>query len=140
MSESLSTLVALSALMLFNNRIVKSTLSPEVIKSRQQRRYEQQHPDRATPPIVRYHKLSLNTDDKTIAEAVTSGKGGWIMAWHMVRGHLRRYKSGKVITIRSYSKGNPLKGVVLKDYAVKSPNQQPLPPAVEGVNTGQANA
>ena len=122
--ESWSTLAVLSALMLLNNRLVKSTLSPEVVKSRQQLRYEQRHPDRTIPPFVRYHKLSLNTDDKTISDAVDSGKGGWVMAWHIVRGHLRRYKSGKVITIRSYSKGNPLKGVVLKDYKVKAPTEK----------------
>jgi hypothetical protein len=110
-------LITLISLMLMNRQIVKTTLSPEVVKSRQQRRYEERHPSRATPPLFRFHTLSLDTN--RVQHDGNRGTGGWETAWHVVRGFLRHCKSGKLVTVRPHSRGNPLKGVILKDYAVK---------------------
>jgi hypothetical protein len=110
-------LVVLGTLMMLNCRLLQSTLSPEILKSRQQRRYEQRHPDRATPPLARYYILSIDLD-RTHGDG-SSRKGGWEVAWHKVRGFLRHLKSGKVVPVRPHTRGNPLKGVVLKDYEVK---------------------
>jgi hypothetical protein len=68
---------------------------------------------------MRYHILKIDPS-KISSGHHGSGRGGWEMAWHMVRGHLRRYKSGKVIAVRAHSRGNALKGVVLKDYKLKA--------------------
>ena len=111
--------VLLVALMMLNCRMVKHTLTAPEPKSRQQRRYEEQHPERATASHVSYYILEIDLD-KTGTGASGAGKtGGWEQAWHKVRGHLRHYKSGKVVPVRSYSRGNPLKGLGLKDYKLK---------------------
>jgi hypothetical protein len=110
-------LVLLVSLMMLNCKLLKSTLSPEIVKSRQQRRYEQRHPSRATPPLARYYILSIDSD-RTHGDG-SSRNGGWDVAWHKVRGFLRHLKSGKVVPVRPHTRGNPLKGVVLKDYEVR---------------------
>jgi hypothetical protein len=112
-------LVVLVTLMMLHAKLVKSTLSPELVKTRQQRRYHERHPDRVQPPLVRYYTLSLDTSRTQIAGG--TGKGGWEQAWHRVRGFLRHYKSGKIVAVRSHSRGNPLKGVINKDYDVRGP-------------------
>lgn len=109
--------ITLVSLMLIHGKVVKSTLSPEVVKSRQQRRYEERHPSRATPPLMRYYTLVIDPERKQ--SDGSSGKGGSEMPWHRVRGFLRHLKSGKVVPVRPYSRGNPLKGVIVKDYKVK---------------------
>jgi len=112
--------VVLVSLMMLNHGIVQSTLSPEIVKSRQQRRYEERHPERVEEPFVRYYTLSLDTD-KMRTEAGTSGEGGWEQAWHMVRGFLRRLPSGKIVPVKAHARGNPLKGIINKDYTLKAP-------------------
>jgi hypothetical protein len=109
--------VVLVSLMMLNCKLLKSTLSVEPTKSRQQRRYEERHPDRARPSLVRYYVLSIDPE-RTQADG-SSRTGGWEMAWHKVRGFLRHLKSGKVVPVRPHTRGNPLKGVILKDYKVK---------------------
>jgi hypothetical protein len=110
-------LVVLVSLMMLNCRLLKSTQSLEVVKSRQQRRYEDRHPERAAPPLARYYILSLDPE-RTQGDG-SSRKGGWEVAWHKVRGFLRHLKSGKVVPVRPHARGNPLKGVIFKDYEVK---------------------
>jgi hypothetical protein len=113
----MAMMISLYSIMMMNHGFLRNTLSPE--KSRQQRRYEERHPDRAEP-FVRYHILSLNPETTRSTDGDGSNrKGGWEVAWHRVRGHDRYYKSGKVIRIKPHTKGNPLKGIVLKDYKVK---------------------
>ena len=112
-------IVLLVALMMLNCGMLKSTLAGPPPKSRQQRRYEERHPNRTTPPLVRYHVLEIDLDKTQRGSASPSKKGAWEQAWHQVRGHLRHYKSGKVVPVRPFSKGNPFKGVILKDYKLK---------------------
>jgi hypothetical protein len=116
-------LIVLVSLMMLSCKVVKSTLSPEIVKSRQQRRYEERNPSRATLPLVRYYTLSIDPE-RTQGDG-SSWKGGWEMAWHKVRGFLRHLKSGKVVPVRPHSRGNPLKGVILKDYELKAPIATP---------------
>jgi hypothetical protein len=122
-------LVTMLAMMMLGTKVGTAVQSPEVKETRQQRRYRERHPNRATPPPVRY--WTLEVDPNVIAPDTpgTSGKGGWEVCWHRVRGHLRHLKSGKVVPIRAHSKGNPLKGVIFKDYAVLPPEQgtHPVP-------------
>jgi hypothetical protein len=117
--QSILFAVMLVALMMLNCRMVKRTLTEPEPKSRQQRRYEEQHPNRATPPPVGYYTLEIDLDQPHSTSSSPSKKGGWEQAWHKVRGHLRHYKSGKVVPVRPFSKGNPFKGVVFKDYKLK---------------------
>jgi hypothetical protein len=112
-------LVTLLSLMMLNTKLLKSELTPEPVLSRQQRRWNARHPERAPKPAVRYHILKIDPS-KLPSDQHDSGRGGWEMAWHMVRGHLRRYKSGKVVAVRPHSRGNALKGMVLKDYELKA--------------------
>jgi hypothetical protein len=112
-------IVLLVALMMLNCGVLKSTVKEAPLKSRQQRRYEERHPQRATPPPVKYYTLEIDLDKTQRGSASPSKKGGWEQAWHKVRGHLRHYKSGKVVPVRPFSKGNPFKGVILKDYKLK---------------------
>ena len=114
--QSTPIVVVLVALMMLNCRMLKSTVTEPPPKSRQQRRYEEQHPQRATPPPVRLYTLEIDLDKTGTGAPGAGKKGGWEQAWHKVRGHLRHYKSGKVVPVRPFAKGNPLKGVVLKDY------------------------
>ena len=108
-------IVLLVALMMLNCRILKTTLVEPPPKSRQQRRYEERHPNHATPPLVRYYVLDIDLD-KTGAGVGAGKKGAWEQAWHKVRGHRRHLKSGKVVPVRPHAKGNPFKGIILKDY------------------------
>ncbi len=106
--------------MMLNFKFLSSTLSDST-KSRQERRYEDRHPDRATPPLVKYYTLSIDLDKTQPTPGDGTMRGGWEVAWHMVRGHLRRYKTGKVVPVRPHSKGNPLKAVIHKrDYELKT--------------------
>jgi len=114
-------MVVLVALMMLNCKLLKSTLSPEVLKSRQQRRFEERIPSRATPPLVRYYTLSIDLE-RTQGTGIHSGKGGWEVAWHKVRAHQRNLKSGKVVPVRPHSRGNPWKGVIVKDYEILPPS------------------
>ncbi len=117
--QSPPIVVMLVALMMLNCRMVKRTLTEPEPKSRQQRRYEEQHPNRAIPPPVRFYTLEIDLDKTGTGASGAGKKSAWEQAWHTVRGHLRHYKSGKVVPVRPYSKGNPLKGIVLKDYKLK---------------------
>ena len=112
-------IVLLVALMMLNCGMLKSTLTEPPPKSRQQRRYEERHQQRTTPPLFRYYTLEIDLDKTQRGSASPSKKGAWEQAWHQVRGHLRHYKSGKVVPVRPFSKGNPFKGVILKDYKLK---------------------
>jgi hypothetical protein len=116
----LEFMITMASMMLLGTKIAKPELSPEIVKTRQVRRWEAAHPDRVTP-FVRYYTLNVNPFQKTI-RAEDAG-GGWEQAWHRVRGHLRHYKSGKVVPVRPYSKGNLLKGLIIKDYAVTAPDE-----------------
>jgi hypothetical protein len=119
--QSTPIMVVLVSMMMLHHKLVKSTLSAEIVKSRQQRRLEERNPHRATPPLVRYHILSINPET---THGDSHNKGRWEVAWHMVRGHLRHLKSGKVVPVRAHSKGNPLKGVIVKDYALEAPSSE----------------
>ena len=112
-------MVMLVALMMLNCSMVKRTLTEPPPKTRQQRRYEERHPQRATPPPVRFYTLEIDLDKTGTGASGAGKKSAWEQAWHKVRGHLRHYKSGKVVPVRPYSKGNPFKGVVFKDYKLK---------------------
>jgi hypothetical protein len=109
----------LVALMMLNCRMVKRTPTEPEPKSRQQRRYDERHPNRATPPPVSYYTLEIDLDKTGTGAPGAGKKGGWEQAWHQVRGHLRHYKSGKVVPVRPFSKGNPFKGFILKGYKLK---------------------
>jgi|SRR5579871_538660 len=109
-------IVLLVALMMLNSRMLKSTLVDPPPKSRQQRRYEQRHPEHAAPPPVQYYTLEIDLDKTQRVSDSPSKKGGWEQAWHQVRAHVRHLRSGKVVPVRPHSRGNPLKGVILKDY------------------------
>jgi hypothetical protein len=37
---------------------------------------------------------------------------------------MRRYRSGKVVVVKAHARGNPLKGVIVKDYAVHAPSSK----------------
>lgn len=111
--------VLLVALMMLNCKMLKSTLVEPPPKSRQQRRFEEGHPNRATPPLVRHYTLKIDLDKTGTGTSGAGKKGGWEQAWHQVRGFLRRTKSGKVVVVRPHARGNPLKGVIFKDYKLK---------------------
>ena len=112
--------VMLIAVMMLNCGMLKSTLTEPSPQTRQQRRYEERHPQRATPPPVRFYTLEIDLD-KTGTGASGSGKeGGWEQAWHLVRGHMRQLKSGKIVAVRPHARGNPLKGVIRKEYKIKA--------------------
>lgn len=117
--QSTPFIVLLVALMMLNCGMLRKTSTEPPPKSRQQRRYEERHPQRATPSPVRFYTLEIDLDKTGTGASGAGKKGGWEQAWHKVRGHLRHYKSGKVVPVRPFSKGNPLKGVVLKDYKLK---------------------
>jgi hypothetical protein len=111
--------VALVSMMMISHRFLKKTeIDPNEPLSRQQRRFHERKGTTPTP-LARYHVLSINPETTQPRDG-TGGKGGWNVAWHMVRSHLRHYKSGKVVTVRAHSKGNPMFGVVHKDYKVKT--------------------
>jgi hypothetical protein len=113
---TLPIVIALVSMMMLSHRFLRSTpVDPPPI-SRQVRR---QHERKGTTPVPmsRYHVLSINPE--TTQPKDGSGVGGWHVAWHMVRAHLRHYKNGKVVPVRSHSRGNPTLGIVTKDYAVK---------------------
>lgn len=114
--QSLPFVILLVALMMLNYGMLKSTLTEPPPKTRQQRRYEERHPSRATPPMVRYYTLEIDLDKTQRGSGSRSKKGGWEQAWHLVRAHQRHLKSGKVVPVRPHSRGNPLKGIILKDY------------------------
>ncbi len=113
-------LPALVSMMLISQKAM-TTLSPEIGKSRQVRRHEQRHPTaEPTMPFSRYYTLDLEPF-KPLFESAGTGKGGWHQAWHRVRGFLRHIKkSGKVVPVRPHSRGNPLIGVIQKDYAIRT--------------------
>ena len=117
--QSTPFIVLLVALMMLNCGMLKSTLTEPPPKTRQQRRYEERHPQRATPPPVRFYTLEIDLDKTGTGASGAGKKSAWEQAWHKVRGHLRHYKSGKVVPVRPYSKGNQFKGVVFKDYKLK---------------------
>jgi hypothetical protein len=120
--QSAPFIVLLVALMMLNCGILKSTAVEPTPKSRQQRRYEERHPDRARPPLVRYYVLDIDSEKTGTAATGASKKGAWEQAWHEVRGHLRHLKSGRVVPVRPHAKGNPLKGILLKGYKLHGGN------------------
>src|SRR5579862_1645211 len=73
--------VLLVALMMMHHQLVKVIPSPEVVKSRQQRRSEAKRPSRVQPPLARYHTVCLDTD-RVRANSDGTGTGGWEQAWH----------------------------------------------------------
>jgi hypothetical protein len=110
---------ALVSMMLISQRAT-TTYSAEMIKSRQQRRYEERHPQCIQTPVTRYYTLDLEPF-KPLFDTAGGGKGGWQQAWHRVRAFLRHIKkSGKVVPVKAHTRGNPLKGIIQKDYAVKT--------------------
>ena len=120
--QSTPFIVLLVALMMLNCGMLKRTFVEPPPKSRQQRRYEERHPNRATPPLVRYYVLDIDLDKTGTGAPGAGRKGGWEQAWHHVRGFLRRCKSGKVVPVRPHTRGNPIKGIILKDYKLHGGN------------------
>ena len=77
----------------------------------------------SSKPGVRFWTLKLNVPDVATDTPGHSTGGGWTVAWHRVRGHLRRLKSGKVVKVRPHTKGDLLKGIVLKNYELTMAEQ-----------------
>lgn len=105
----------LVSLMLLNHGMVKTQHIPSPPITRQQRRHAARH--NTTPFVpIRFHKLTINCGHEAGSAGSAHHKGDWEVAWHCVRGHLRRLRSGKVVSVRPHTKGNPLKGITVKDY------------------------
>lgn len=49
-----------------------------------------------------------------------TGTSGWRMREHKRRGHIRRLRSGRVVTVKPCVAGDPTLGVVEKDYALET--------------------
>jgi hypothetical protein len=114
-------LILMLALMLLNAGYLKKTLSPEVPKSRQQRRYDERHPERATMPLVQYYTLNIDLN-KTHPNGEGTVAAGYTKAWHEVRGHKRNLKSGRSVPVKAHGRGDPFKAVIHKrDYKLKMP-------------------
>jgi len=114
-------LIALAGMMLLGTKVAESQKSPTPVISRQQRRYYERHPDRH--PLVsevRFHTLNV---DRLKSHAESQGDlskdGGWKVAWHTVRQHLRHLKNGKVVIVKAHCKGDPRKALVLKNYNIR---------------------
>jgi len=108
-------LITLASLMLMGTKVA----SPVQSSTPQPKRRERRKARRAgTKPQagVRFWTLKLNVPDVATDTPGHSTGGGWTVAWHRVRGHLRRLKSGKVVKVRPHTKGDLLKGIVLKNY------------------------
>lgn len=114
---TLPIIITLVSMMMLSHRFLKSTPVDPPSIPRQER---QKHERNGTKPVPfeRYHILAINPE--TTQPKNGTGVGGWHVAWHMVRAHLRHYKNGKVVPVRAHSRGNPTLGVVHKDYAVKA--------------------
>ena len=117
---STGVFIVLLSMMFLNTRLAHSTEVQSAPKTRQQRRYEERHPDRAQQQVS-YNLLTVDQSVVDRAPGDGTHKGGWTVSWHRVRGHLRHLKSGKVVPVKPHHRGNALKGVVLKDYEVKTP-------------------
>jgi hypothetical protein len=107
-------LVALASMMLMGTKIATPVQATTVPPTRKQRRQARRH-ETVAQPALRFWTLKLNVPEQSDVPS-EHGKGGWIVAWHRVRGHLRHLKSGKVVTVKAHTRGNPLMGVVVKDY------------------------
>jgi hypothetical protein len=113
-------LVTLASLMLLGTKTASAVQSTTPPISKKQRRKTKRDGSRPKSTGVRFWTLKLNVPNTPSDVAGgAAGGGGWTMAWHRVRGHLRRLKSGKVVKVRPHARGDLLKGVVEKTYELK---------------------
>jgi hypothetical protein len=108
-------LVTLASLMLLGTKVASSVQSTTPQPTRRERR-KARNAGTKPQPGARFWTLKLNVPDAATDTPGHSAGGGWTVAWHRVRGHLRRLKSGKVVKVRPHTKGDLLKGIVLKNY------------------------
>ncbi len=111
-------LVTMASLMLMGTKVasaVQPTPKQPTRKNRRKARKARTKPQ----PGARCWTLRLNVPDVATDTPDHRTGGGWTVAWHRVRGHLRRLKSGKVVQVRPHTKGDVLKGIVLKNYELK---------------------
>lgn len=118
-------IVVLISIMMLNRQLVKKASPPERVLNRGGFTGPSSSVD---PPVDRYYTLALNTDRVRIDNGNRQGKGGWTQALHEVRAFFRHMKSGKVVPVRSHLRGDPDKGVIEKDYKMKSATAHPGSP------------
>lgn len=72
-------------------------------------------------PFFEYHVLGIGINHLSFRKSGNStGLGsGRKQRYHSVRGHIRHYKSGKMVWVRPHFSGNPALGIVKKDYTLK---------------------
>lgn len=72
--------------------------------------------DKGKAPIREYHILHLGKKTKV---SINSGGGSHASpAFHLRRGHFRRYRDGRVVWVRDTTVGKKSDGIIMKDYAL----------------------
>jgi len=116
------------ALSLMSCKNVKRVLAPEEKKSRQVRRAEERHPDRAVN-LVRYYTLEIDPMKKVLETEGGASANGLKKAMHICRGHFATYEPERPLLgkyagrfwVPAHIRGSLDRGLVVKDYAVKGP-------------------